>query len=70
MSSSLPRTPLQAEQQGEIKTTVTAYLQKKINIDFIVAAGILGGLVVAWEHRVWDFSLSTKLQAMVKHAVS
>ena len=61
--------PLQAEQQEEIKKTVTAYLQTKINITFTFDASILGGLIVAWEHRVWDFSLSTKLKAMVKHAV-
>ena len=60
---------LQAEQQEEIEKTMTAYLQKKINITFAVNASILGGLIVAWEHRVWDFSLSTKLKAMVKHAV-
>ncbi len=61
--------PLQEEQQQEIQATITAYLQKKINITFTVDASILGGLVIAWEHRVWDFSLSTKLQALVKHAV-
>lgn len=61
--------PLQVEQQEEIKHTMTDYLQKKINITFSVDASILGGLVVSWEHRVWDFSLSTKLQAMVKHVV-
>ena len=61
--------PLQAKQQKEITATVAAYLQKKINITFSVDAKILGGLVVAWEHKVWDFSLNMKLQAMVKHAV-
>ena len=60
---------LQAEQQQEIATTVAAYLQKKINLSFIVDAKILGGLLIAWEHKVWDFSLHTKLQAVVKHAV-
>ena len=61
--------PLPAKQQEEITTTVANYLQKKINITFNVDAKILGGLVVAWEHKVWDFSLRTQLQAMVKHAI-
>ena len=61
--------PLTASQQEEIKKTVAAQLQKQINMTFTVDAKILGGLIVAWEHKVWDFSLRTKLQAIVKHAV-
>lgn len=61
--------PLQDTQQEEVTNAVTAHLQKKLNIAFAVNADILGGLIVAWEHRVWDFSLSTKLQAIIKHAV-
>ena len=60
--------PLQAKQQGEIKNNSSLFAGK-INIDFSIDTKILGGLVVAWEHRVWDFSLRTKLKAMVKHAV-
>ena len=61
--------PLQVAQQEEINQTMADYLQKKINIAFSVDTSILGGIVVSWEHRVWDFSLSTKLQAMIKHVV-
>ena len=60
---------LDKKQQQEIEKTVAAYLQKKINLTFTVDAKILGGLLIAWEHKVWDFSLRTQLQAMVKHAV-
>lgn len=60
---------LEKKQQQEIENTVATHLQKKINLSFIVDAKILGGLLIAWEHKVWDFSLNTKLQAMVKHAV-
>ncbi len=61
--------PLQTGQQEGIEKTVATYLQKKINISFRVDTDILGGIVLRWEHRVWDFSLRTQLRAMVKHAV-
>lgn len=59
---------LDSKQTEEIKKTVAAKLQKKINVEFVVDTDILGGLIIAWDHKVWDFSLKTKLQVIVQHA--
>lgn len=59
---------LNAVQAEEIKKTVAAKLKKKINVTFVVDTDILGGLVIAWDHKVWDFSLRAKLQEIVQHA--
>lgn len=61
---------LDKKKRARIEKVVDASIDGQTKIDFAVDSDLLGGLTIAWQHRLWDFSLRSKLQAIIKHAVS
>ena len=55
---------------AQIVKIVDDCIDGQIKIEFVVDNELLGGLTIAWQHRLWDFSLRSKLQAIIKHSVS
>lgn len=55
---------------AQIEKIVADCIDGQIKIEFVVDNELLGGLTIAWQHRLWDFSLRSKLQAIIKHSVS
>lgn len=55
---------------AQIEKIVADRIDGQTKVEFVVDNELLGGLTIAWQHRLWDFSLRSKLQAIIKHAVS
>ena len=55
---------------SQIEKIIADCIDGQTKIEFVVDNELLGGLTIAWQHRLWDFSLRSKLQAIIKHAVS
>lgn len=61
---------LDKKKRAQIEKVVADSIDGQTKIEFVVDSELLGGLTIAWQYRLWDFSLRSKLQSIIKHAVS
>lgn len=66
MASVCTAQPLRAEQEEELKQSLSRMLDKKVTLQVTVDEALLGGLVVRVEDRMFDGSLRSRLTGLTE----